>query len=114
MTFICSRLFKEKGGVMANTRIEKYKIYRESIINSGASNFETPKKSLPESKNLSLNTTSSLPLEQVMGTYQKQNETEVAFLKKRKQRQLLRYSLFGLLGAVVIFLLVFLLIKALN
>ena len=97
---------------MANTRLEKYKIYRESIVSGGSTSFKTPEKSLPSSSSNSFNTTSSLPLDQVMGNYQEESEQEVVFYKKRRNKRIITISIVSLLGVILVGLLIFLLIKA--
>jgi len=97
---------------MGVSRIQKFKDYRNSLIKEEAPDLETPKSS----SNIDIGSdpkesTSTLPIDQVMD---KMNETdESLFLKKRKRVRILQYSLvvLGLLlltaGIIVFAVLVF-------
>lgn len=88
---------------MGESRIEKYKEYRNSITSDGAPVLETPKlnkntSTYKEDKRLS---TSTLPMDQVIQGLQQEND-EVVFLRKRKRKQIILYTLAIIFGLAVI------------
>ena len=97
------------------SRVERYKAYRQDLQKEDEAPFSTVEKPQTEAKEeLYTNTTSSLPLEQVMGTYLEQNKEETSFAKKRKKEKIIKYSLFIGAGVIVITILVILLVLALE
>ena len=104
-----------KGRLFVETRVEKYKNYRQSLQRDETSTFETEKK--PETHTQSdifTSTTSSLPLDQVMGTFNERNDEELTFIKKRRKEKIIKYSIFGAIGVIVITILIILLVLALE
>ncbi len=99
---------------MAETRVDKYRIYRESLSKEKTVVSHNNDISIEEHEEVSFNTTSSLPLEQVMGTIQEQNKQELEFFKKRKQKKILKMALISTIAIVVVALLVILLVIALE
>ena len=96
-------------------RVERYKTYRQDLQKSDEVSFSTPEKPQNENReSLFTNTTSSLPLEQVMGTISEQNKEETAFTKKRKKEKMIKYSIFIGAGVVVITVLIILLVLAIG
>lgn len=97
------------------SRVERYKAYRQDLQKNDDNSFSTDKKPQNEqSEELFTNTTSSLPLEQVMGTYQEQTKEETSFAKKRKKEKIIKYSIFIGAGVIVITILIILLVLALE
>ena len=66
---------------MEETRVEKYKKYRQSFVSEGS--LVSPKKEMKDMSSQRLITTSTLPLDQVLNSIA-QNEREAAFLRRRK------------------------------
>lgn len=92
---------------MEETRVKKYKDYRDSMIKEDAISIETVKNSETKHSRSEVEsaTTSALPISQVMGALEESKEEE-AFLKKVKRQKLLKILLFVGIGVVVIGLLV--------
>ena len=84
------------------SRVEKYKDYRNSMMSEDAPVLETPKlsKDRPSQVEESSSSTSTLPLDQVMQTMQ-EDDQEVAFLKKRRNQRIVKY-VFIALGIVIL------------
>ena len=92
---------------MEETRVKKFKEYRDSMIKEDAISIETVKNSETTHARRSAEsaTTSALPISQVMGALEDTNEEE-AFLKKRKRQTILKIVIFSAIGIVVVGLLV--------
>lgn len=91
------------------SRVEKYKDYRNSMISEDAPVLETPKLSKEKplnDKEASL-TTSTLPIDQVMQTM-REDDQEAILLKKRRNLRILKYVLIGLGIALAITGIIFL------
>ena len=82
---------------MKETRVNKYKDYRESLIKDGSVSFETPEKEKKEPINTF--TTSTLPMDEVLKTLDNGND-EVVFSKKQHRKHILKISLY--VGAAVV------------
>ena len=93
---------------MGISRIQKFKDYRNSLIKEEAPIFETPKSSpKSDSKPIQKETTSTLPMDQVIKTLQN-DETEAVFLKKVKRDRIIFISaLVGLSLIIVAGIIVF-------
>lgn len=92
---------------MEETRVKKYKQYRDSMIKEDAISIETVKNSENSySRNdIDAATTSALPISQVMGALEDGKEEEM-FLRKKKKQQILKIIIFSTIGIVVVGLLV--------
>ena len=78
---------------MAVSRVQKYKDYRNSLIKEGSPVLETPKSSRDTVTNdLEINTTSALPIEQVM-SLMGDNNAEDVFLRKMNRLRILKIAL---------------------
>ncbi len=94
------------------TRVGKYKDYRASFVKENSPILETEENDVSQyDKNAA--TTSTLPMDEVIKTIEKDNE-EVAFLKKKKRQFILKVTLLAIGGAIIVGLLIFLGIKAFN
>ena len=85
------------------SRVEKYKDYRNSMISEDAPVLETPKlsKDRPSNEKEASLTTSTLPIDQVMQTM-REDDQEAILLKKRRNLRILKYVLIGLGIAIAI------------
>ena len=89
---------------MGISRVQKFKDYRNSLIKEEAPDLKTPKSasknshSEPEEQ---FDTTSTLPMEEVINNLDT-SETEKAVYKKRRNQTILKYVLIGLGAAIVI------------
>ena len=93
---------------MGISRVQKFKEYRDSLIKEGAPDLKTPKssaKSNESNKQQNYDTTSTLPMDQVMENISHSDE-EQALVKQRRNRLIIKYLLIGLAALVVIALLV--------
>ena len=87
---------------MGISRVQKFKEYRDSLIKEEAPNLETPKSS----SNINIehseeDTTSTLPLDQVIKTMN-DSEEELVIAKKQRNKTILKYCLIGLGAAILI------------
>ncbi len=91
------------------SRVEKYKDYRNSMISEDAPVLETPKlsKDRPSNDQEASLTTSTLPIDQVMQTM-REDDQEAILLKKRRNLRILKYVLIGLGVALAITGIIFL------
>ena len=87
---------------MGISRVQKFKEYRESLIKEETPVLETP-KSAPKTETVISHkeTTSTLPMDEVIETLQN-DEDEAVFLKKAKQKQILFVALLCGIGAILI------------
>lgn len=85
---------------MEETRVNKYKEYRRSLLKGDTEILKTDSSVSQEKQNKQvLETTSTLPLDQVMDKIE-QDEEQVAFLKKTKQKKILNIVLYSFLAFV--------------
>ena len=79
------------------SRVEKYKDYRNAMISEDAPVLETPKmsKEKPANAEETSLTTSTLPIDQVMQTMIEEDQ-EALFLRKRRNKRIIKYVLIGL------------------
>lgn len=86
---------------MEETRVAKYKKYRQSLTKDNSPVLETTKSNKKKvSPEKALNTTSTLPIDQVIDTIE-EDKKQVAFLKKRAIKKILIISSFSF-GAFLI------------
>ena len=92
---------------MSETRLEKYKKYRQSInefksINNEPESIQYREKSVVNDK---MNTTSTLPLEEVLGKVDEQQEEQPKRVITRKLVMIICLSLIGvaLIAGIIIF-----------
>lgn len=92
---------------MEETRVKKYKEYRDSMIKEDAISIETVRNSENSHtrKALDTSTTSALPISQVMGVLEEDQE-EQAFKKKRKKQTILKIALIVVAAMVTLALLI--------
>lgn len=81
------------------TRVEKYKEYRDSMIKEGAIDLDNAdnQKALHDPNN----STTALPLEQVMGVVES-DQKELAYYKKKKIKKVLLILIPCLIGAAIV------------
>ena len=97
---------------MATSRIQRFKDYRNSLIKEDAPVLKTPENEESINDSHIYETTSTLPMDQVMDALSEEGD-EAVFHKKAKKRKIIIYSLtiLGLLavtaGIVVFAILVF-------
>lgn len=86
---------------MGTSRIQKFKDYRNSLIKEDVPTFETPETEKDDKQSNIYETTSTLPMDQVISALN-EDDSEAVFIKKAKRRKILIYSLTILGIAVVI------------
>ena len=87
---------------MGISRVQKFKDYRNSLIKAEAPVLETPKSSpKTETKVSQKETTSTLPMDQVIETLQNE-ETEALFLKKAKRNKILVIVAIATLSLIIV------------
>ena len=87
---------------MGISRVQKFKDYRNSLIKAEAPVLETPKSSpKTETKISQKETTSTLPMDQVIETLQNE-ETEAIFLKKAKRNKILFIVAIATLSLIIV------------
>ena len=87
---------------MGISRVQKFKDYRNSLIKAEAPVLETPKSSpKTETKVSQKETTSTLPMDQVIETLQNE-ETEALFLKKAKRNKILFIVAIATLSLIIV------------
>ena len=87
---------------MGVSRVQKFKDYRNSLIKAEAPVLETPKSSpKTETKVSQKETTSTLPMDQVIETLQNE-ETEAIFLKKAKRNKILFIVAIATLSLIIV------------
>ena len=97
---------------MEETRVAKYKKYRQSLDKKDTPVLETSKSNKKkESTEGALNTSSTLPIDQVIDTIE-EDKKQVAFLKRRTRKKILLICLFSLVVLVIIAALVWFAIVA--
>ena len=92
---------------MSETRLEKYKKYRESLNEIKAENKSSEQERLRETKIISdsINTTSTLPLEEVLGQVSQEDENVSNKMMTKKKIQILVLVAVGILlvAGIIIF-----------
>lgn len=95
---------------MEETRVSKYKEYRDSMIKENSIPLDTPKKSNSSKSTIDINEharTSTIPLDQVMDSLN-EDEKQEAFLKKRRLKKTLKIALIvGIVAVVAAVLIIF-------
>ncbi len=87
---------------MGVSRVQKFKEYRDSLIKEETPVLETPKSSPKKETAIDQReTTSTLPMDEVIETLQN-DEEEVIFLKKAKRKQMLFVISLCAIGVVLI------------
>ena len=88
---------------MAETRIEKYKEYRNSILTEDAPSLHTSTKSSSgqKSDDNSLKITSTLPMDEVMQALDNQDD-ELVFLRKHHRRKVISIVLASVFGVLLL------------
>ena len=85
---------------MAISRVQKFKEYRNSLIKEEAPDLETPKSSSKNDyKHEDTDTTSTLPLDQVIADLNEEEDSVLA--RKQRNRTILKYVLIGL-GVLIV------------
>ena len=84
---------------MSETRLEKYKKYRQSLQEFKAINNEPDALKERESRIVSdkMNTTSTLPMEEVLGKIEESNESDSRRIMTKKTITMIAISLVGVL-----------------
>ena len=87
---------------MADSRLEKYKEYRDSSIKDDTPTMDLSKatEEVLNPRKTSLRTTSTLPIDEVMKKID-ENSKDLVFLSKQKTRHILKI-LFTVLGVAII------------
>ncbi|MCF0107983.1 MAG: hypothetical protein HUJ59_03140 [Bacilli bacterium] len=91
------------------TRVDKYKEYRDSMIKEDAIALDSVDESKTHLKE-SGSTTTALPLEQVMGIMQ-HDKQQVAYMRKKKAKKALLIAIPCLIGAIIVAALIIIGIK---
>ena len=87
---------------MGISRVQKFKDYRNSLIKAETPVLETPKSSpKTETKVSQKETTSTLPMDQVIETLQNE-ETEAILLKKAKRNKILFIVAIATLSLIIV------------
>ena len=87
---------------MAETRIEKYKEYRNSILTENAPSLATPSNSQKSQKDDdSIKITSTLPMDEVMQALDNRDD-EVVFLRKHHRRKVIMITIGSVLGVLLL------------
>ncbi len=88
---------------MAESRIEKYKEYRNSILSESAPSLQTPKYSKGNKKEEdgSIKITSTLPMDEVMQALGNEDQ-EVVFLRKHHRRKVVFITVAAILGVILV------------
>lgn len=85
---------------MEETRVNKYKEYRRTLLKGDTEILKTSASVTPEKSDKQVfDTTSTLPIDQVMDKIE-QNDEQVAFLKKAKLKRMLTIFLYVFLAFV--------------
>ena len=88
---------------MEETRVDKYKDYRNKLIREGASNIETPRE-----KKSDINT-QTLPMDEVYESLEEKMKEEEDLIALERKKTILKYSF---IGAFLVLLLVAIIIAA--
>ena len=94
---------------MGISRVQKYKEYRNSMIKDGSPTLETPEKTnIKEDNHSTKNTTSTLPMDQVIESLNSETNQEDLFIKKEKRKRTIKLVLIvSALVAVAIGIVIF-------
>lgn len=92
---------------MAQSRIERFKEYRNSIIKEGSVTFDESNEQDVPIESEDFDTTSTLPMDEVMKNVN-DNEREAIFINQQKKKKILRIvltvtSLVVLTAGIIIF-----------
>lgn len=90
---------------MGTSRVQKFKEYRDSLIKEGAPVLNTTQNDDIELGSSINETTSTLPLDEVINALEQENN-EADFIKKAKKRRIISYAIFGGIVAVIIALII--------
>ena len=90
---------------MGTSRVQKFKEYRDSLIKEGAPVLNTTQNDDIELSSSINETTSTLPLDEVISALE-QEINEADFIKKAKKRRIISYAIFGGIVAVIIALII--------
>jgi t-SNARE complex subunit (syntaxin) len=90
---------------MGTSRVQKFKEYRDSLIKEGAPVLNTTQNDDIELGSSINETTSTLPLDEVISALEQENN-EADFIKKAKKRRIISYAIFGGIVAVIIALII--------
>ena len=90
---------------MGTSRVQKFKEYRDSLIKEGAPVLNTTQNDDIELGSSINETTSTLPLDEVISALEQENN-EADFIKKAKKRRIISYVIFGGIVAVIIALII--------
>ena len=90
---------------MGTSRVQKFKEYRDSLIKEGAPVLNTTQNDDIELGSSINETTSTLPLDEVISALEQENN-ESDFIKKAKKRRIISYAIFGGIVAVIIALII--------
>ncbi len=90
---------------MGTSRVQKFKEYRDSLIKEGAPVLNTTQNDDIEFNSSINETTSTLPLDEVISALEQENN-EADFIKKAKKRRIISYAIFGGIVAVIIALII--------
>lgn len=90
---------------MGTSRVQKFKEYRDSLIKEGAPVLNTTQNDDIELSSSINETTSTLPLDEVISALEQENN-EADFIKKAKKRRIISYAIFGGIVAVIIALII--------
>ena len=90
---------------MGTSRFKKFKEYRDSLIKEGAPVLNTTQNDDIELGSSINETTSTLPLDEVISALEQENN-ESDFIKKAKKRRIISYAIFGGIVAVIIALII--------
>ena len=87
---------------MGRSRLEKFKDYRNSILTEDAPVLETTKSEKnPKNSNQKSQTTSTLPMDQVMQALD-DNDKDVVFLKEKRRKKRILYAVLIVLAVAVV------------
>ena len=86
---------------MAISRVNKYKDYRNSMVKDDSPALETIENTTVEIANSRFETTSTLPMDEVIHALNEEDPEEEIALKKEKKKKILIYSL-TILGLVLL------------
>lgn len=90
---------------MGTSRVQKFKEYRDSLIKEGAPVLNTTQNDDIELGSSINETTSTLPLDEVISALEQENN-EADFIKKARKRRIISYAIFGGIVAVIIALII--------
>ena len=86
---------------MGTSRIQKFKEYRNSLIKEDSPVLDETNNDDLVVKTSSSETTSTLPLNEVIGAMEEENN-EAEFVRRAKRKRIIQYCLIGLGGALLV------------